>query len=465
MFGPTQIAESLEGRHYGFHASVVKEIDDPELLGRIRVLCHSAYGDSLSPWVMPCFPFGLGVGTGSVSIPPVDSYVWITFEEGSLESPIYIGGFALTADLGRDSDGTLLEESDSHQNNQSPLPVHAQGLPNGSDLEGCVRNFRNVPPSSFAGQYGKVSTTRTQSGHVIELDDTEGNERIFIHHGASGTYYEIRPDGTICEVTEASKVIYNGGQSSVHSGPSDASYDDEMTEVFGGAYSGTYLSRFAVRFGLDDDSPSVSIDSGIVRAEVNDLTMNVTGSALLSAFSSVDINAGDGVTVTSGGSRTDLSVADHKITALNGYDPTQLSNGIEISSQGGGLSATSSDPTGSISLGIEAFQISNDVVLGNLSLPSATRRSPVAIPLQKEGVVMGSQLQLALSALIGILEVYAGTLSSGGSTPGFGGPNPVLATANVALATELGLWASKYATPLPPRAQPFYASDTVFVSK
>ena len=464
MHGLLETLDSLNGKLFGLHAAVVKAIDDPNRLGRIRVECHSAYGGSLSPWVQPCFPFGLGVGTGSISIPPLDSYVWITFEEGDITSPIYVGGYALSANLGKDSDGSIVEESDSHQQNTSPLPVHTQGLPDGSDLEGCVRNYRNIPPSDFQGEYGRVNTTRTQSGHIIELDDTEGAERIFIHHGPSGSYYEIRRDGSITEVTQSTKAIYTGPITATHTGRSDTVYDEQVTESFGGDYSALFVSKYTVNFDLTDQVKA-EVQSGALTATLNDVALDSKGGISASALSIIDLNAGDNVTITSGGDRTDLSIATHKVISLNGYDPSGLGMGIDMLSQGGAFTIKSADPTGLTSVGVEAVQSTSDVVLGNLTLPSASRRSVTAVPLLKEGVVMGTQLQIALSGLIGIFESYAGMLSGGGSTPGYGAPNPVLASANVALATSLASWAATYATPQAPRAQPIYASDTVFVSK
>ena len=127
------------------------------------------------------------------------------------------------------------------------------------------------------------------------------------------------------------------------------------------------------------------------------------------------------------------------------------------------------DRVGVFSKGLEAIETGvpngGDVILGDLTLPSASRRSITAVPLVKEGVVMGNQLQIALVELIALFQVYTNTLSSGGSTPGFGGPNPVLAAANVALTASLTQWMAKYTAPLPPRAQPFFTSNSVFVTK
>lgn len=50
------------------------------------------------------------------------------------------------------------------------------------------------PPMAFKGQFPYVHTYKSESGHVKEVDDTPGNERLLDYH-RSGTYQEIAPDG------------------------------------------------------------------------------------------------------------------------------------------------------------------------------------------------------------------------------------------------------------------------------
>jgi hypothetical protein len=52
------------------------------------------------------------------------------------------------------------------------------------------------PDSAYGAEYPNNKTITTKSGHVIELDDTEGKERIHIYH-KSGTYVEINETGKI----------------------------------------------------------------------------------------------------------------------------------------------------------------------------------------------------------------------------------------------------------------------------
>ena len=50
------------------------------------------------------------------------------------------------------------------------------------------------PPMSSPGQYPYVHVYKSESGHIKEVDDTPGNERLLDFH-KSGTYQEIAPDG------------------------------------------------------------------------------------------------------------------------------------------------------------------------------------------------------------------------------------------------------------------------------
>jgi hypothetical protein len=49
-------------------------------------------GSSLSDWVLPSVP-AAGAQSGGFVVPPVGSRVWIEFEGGDPESPIWSGGF------------------------------------------------------------------------------------------------------------------------------------------------------------------------------------------------------------------------------------------------------------------------------------------------------------------------------------------------------------------------------------
>ncbi len=82
-----------EYRH-GVWRGFVTDIDDPEGRGRVRVWIpqiHAVNAKSTVPWAEPAFTFGGGSGYGLVAIPPVDSTVWVAFEQGYIGRPVWIG--------------------------------------------------------------------------------------------------------------------------------------------------------------------------------------------------------------------------------------------------------------------------------------------------------------------------------------------------------------------------------------
>ena len=73
---------------------------------------------------------------------------------------------------------------------------------------GGLKGRYGVPTSTFEGDYGEVTILQTKTGHKLEFDDTEGGERIQIHH-ANGAHIEMLPDGSINIVTEG-RVLTRG---------------------------------------------------------------------------------------------------------------------------------------------------------------------------------------------------------------------------------------------------------------
>jgi uncharacterized protein involved in type VI secretion and phage assembly len=65
---------------------------DPLMLGRVRVKAPDVYGDNESGWAMPALPY-TGKDVGLFLIPPTDASVWVEFEHGDPDYPIWAGGF------------------------------------------------------------------------------------------------------------------------------------------------------------------------------------------------------------------------------------------------------------------------------------------------------------------------------------------------------------------------------------
>ena len=78
-------------QYFGKYRAKVVDVKDPEKRGRIRVMCPKVLGDAKSSWCEPCVPLAYDKG-GDFAIPKLNEFVWIEFEEGKPNNPIYTGG-------------------------------------------------------------------------------------------------------------------------------------------------------------------------------------------------------------------------------------------------------------------------------------------------------------------------------------------------------------------------------------
>jgi uncharacterized protein involved in type VI secretion and phage assembly len=85
-----EAAEHIRNRHFGKYRGLVRDVDDPENLGRIVAQVPEVYGDMISPWALPAVPFA-GDAHGLVVLPEVDDGVWIEFEAGDISRPVWSG--------------------------------------------------------------------------------------------------------------------------------------------------------------------------------------------------------------------------------------------------------------------------------------------------------------------------------------------------------------------------------------
>ncbi len=78
-------------QYFGKYRGKVVDNDDPQRRGRIRVSVPAVTGDS-TPLAEPSLPFA-GNGVGLWAIPPVGANVWVEYEGGDPEHPIWSGCF------------------------------------------------------------------------------------------------------------------------------------------------------------------------------------------------------------------------------------------------------------------------------------------------------------------------------------------------------------------------------------
>jgi uncharacterized protein involved in type VI secretion and phage assembly len=87
-----RLVERVGTTYYGKYRGIVTDVDDPDNLCRIRATVPELLGDHTCAWALPSAPFA-GDRLGMVLLPKVGSGVWIEFEAGRLDDPIWSGAW------------------------------------------------------------------------------------------------------------------------------------------------------------------------------------------------------------------------------------------------------------------------------------------------------------------------------------------------------------------------------------
>ena len=79
-------------KFFGKYRGTVTDNQDPLKIGRIRATIPAIFGEHESGWALPCTPYA-GKNVGLFCIPPIEAMVWIEFESGNPQKPIWTGCF------------------------------------------------------------------------------------------------------------------------------------------------------------------------------------------------------------------------------------------------------------------------------------------------------------------------------------------------------------------------------------
>ncbi len=161
----------MSNTFYGKYRGIVTDNKDPLMIGRVRAKVPDVLGDLESGWAMPCAPFG-GKSTGFFAIPTTGAGVWIEFEHGDPDYPIWSGCWW------------------------------------GSSAE--------MPPVLLSPPYKKVMIV-TEGGHSILLDDTPGVGGITLETSGG---QKIVMNSTSIEITngQGASIKMSGPQVSINNG-------------------------------------------------------------------------------------------------------------------------------------------------------------------------------------------------------------------------------------------------------
>ena len=161
----------MSEQFFGKYRGVVTDNHDPLQIGRVRARVPDVMGDRESGWAMPCFPFA-GSGMGFFALPKVGGGVWIEFEHGDPDYPIWSGCWY----------GTLAD----------------------------------IPPVALAPPYQKV-LLKTEGGTSIVLDDSPGIGGIILET-SGGQKVVISPTGIEINNGMGAVIKLTGPQVQVNNG-------------------------------------------------------------------------------------------------------------------------------------------------------------------------------------------------------------------------------------------------------
>ena len=159
---------------YGKYRGVVSDVHDPLQIGRVRATVPDVLGDQESGWAMPCAPFG-GDQVGFFALPTAGAGVWIEFEHGDPDRPIWSGCWW----------GSVAE----------------------------------VPPVLLAPPYQKLMIV-TEGGQTVTLDDTPGVGGITLET-STGQKLVLSATGVEIDNGMGATISLTGPQVSINNGALD----------------------------------------------------------------------------------------------------------------------------------------------------------------------------------------------------------------------------------------------------
>jgi uncharacterized protein involved in type VI secretion and phage assembly len=162
---------SESARYYGIYRGTVVNNVDPMQIGRIMVIVTDVGSITPSTWAMPCAPI-TGKQMGAFMVPQIGATVWVQFEGGDPDKPVWTGGFWGDA---------------------AEVPVLAlAGVPGDPNIVLQTTLQNSVVISDLPGPTGGIMLKST-TGATIIVNDTG----IYIQNGKGASIVMVGPSVTI----------------------------------------------------------------------------------------------------------------------------------------------------------------------------------------------------------------------------------------------------------------------------
>tara|TARA_R110000765_G_scaffold129200_2_gene227531 strand:+ start:27 stop:884 length:858 start_codon:yes stop_codon:yes gene_type:complete len=191
----------------GFHwfVGVVESRQDPSQLGRVQVRCLGFHTDDLVdlptqdlPWAQVMTPTTSSANSGIGTSPSfIIEGTWVVgfFMDPEKQQLVIMGSLP----------GIPTQEIDIAKGFNDPNGLYPKEL-NQSDVNKLARGTNTItktpdiitgePDNPYNAVYPNNHVFESESGHVIEIDDTTNAERIHVYH-KSGSFVEFHPNGDV----------------------------------------------------------------------------------------------------------------------------------------------------------------------------------------------------------------------------------------------------------------------------
>lgn len=183
-----------------------------------------------------------------------------------------------------------------------------------------------LPRGGKPSAYPYNHVTKTESGHVIEIDDTKGGERIHQYH-RTGTFYEIQPDGNrVTKVVGSDYEIIIKDKNVYIQGACNVTIKGDVKMLC----EGDLVQEVNKNYHLTVHGDMITKIGGNQLTEISsDRSTNVDGKdSLLVSGSGISTIGNDYALNVGKGRKTQIGSSDVKITA--GTDTTVAGGGINF---------------------------------------------------------------------------------------------------------------------------------------
>jgi hypothetical protein len=162
-------------KYYGKYRGTVINNIDPLQIGRIQVMVPDVSNLVPTSWAMPCVPLA-GKQEGTFFLPQIGAGVWVEFEQGDPDYPIWVGGF-----------WGIAAEVPALALVPPPIPP-GQNIVMQTTLQNTVL-ISDAAPTPITGGIVLKSTT----GAMIVVNDSG----IYIQNGKGASIFMVGPTVTI----------------------------------------------------------------------------------------------------------------------------------------------------------------------------------------------------------------------------------------------------------------------------